>query len=145
MSLPKSMRYVSVAQAGDAQQMHIDQGALPAYSDNEVLIKVHYAGVNRPDIFQRKGQYPPPKGASAILGLEVSGEIIAAGQAASQWREGDLVCALANGGGYAEYVSVPASQCLPIPRGLTVMRNASFADRLVRMWLLTIERKILSR
>ena len=83
-----------------------------------MLIKVAAAGVNRPDVLQRSGSYPPPPGASPILGLEVAGEIVALGAGGDRWQVGDQVCALVPGGGYAEYCIAPAAQCLPVPRGL---------------------------
>src|SRR5271165_7017136 len=117
MTLPTSMAYVAVATPGDASVMHVAQGPLPVPAPDEVLIRVAAAGVNRPDILQRRGLYPPPSGASPIIGLEVSGEVAGIGAEVDGWRPGDRVCALANGGGYAEYCAVPSAQCLHWPAG----------------------------
>src|SRR5256885_4415170 len=97
----------------------------PAPKPGEVLIRVAAAGVNRPDVLQRLGRYPPPPGASDIPGLEVAGTIAATGPHTSRWQAGDRVCALVAGGGYAEYCAVPAVQCLPIPDGLDFIAAAA--------------------
>jgi putative PIG3 family NAD(P)H quinone oxidoreductase len=99
-----------------------------------VLIRVCAAGINRPDILQRQGLYPPPADASPILGLEVSGEIIACGAGASDWTVGDKVCALVNGGGYAEYAVAPAAQCLPIPPGFSFVQAAALPETFFTVW-----------
>jgi NADPH2:quinone reductase len=105
-----------------------------------VLIEVAAAGVNRPDVLQRKGGYPPPPGASDIPGLEVAGTIVSAGAGVNGWRPGDRVCALVTGGGYAEYVAAPAPQCLPIPRGLTLIEAAGLPETLFTVWVNVFER-----
>ncbi|MFC6978976.1 NAD(P)H-quinone oxidoreductase [Microbulbifer taiwanensis] len=92
------------------------------------------AGVNRPDIVQRMGYYPPPPGASPIMGLEVAGEVVALGDGVDRWQAGDSVCALANGGGYAEYVAVPADQCLPVPDGLSIVEAAALPETFFTVW-----------
>ena len=97
----------------------------PVPGDGEVLIRVAAAGVNRPDVMQRKGLYPPPDGASDLPGLEVAGEIAALGHGVTDWRPGDRVCALLSGGGYATLCLAPAAQCLPIPRGLDFVSAAA--------------------
>jgi putative PIG3 family NAD(P)H quinone oxidoreductase len=99
-----------------------------------VLIKVHAAGVNRPDVMQRQGLYPPPPGASPILGLEVAGEVVETGNDISAWSVSDRVCALTNGGGYAEYVAVPAGQCLPVSEGLPVEEAAALPETFFTVW-----------
>ena len=108
--IPDTMRYVSAATAGGPEVLAIATTAVPRPAPDEVLIRVRAAGVNRPDVAQRKGIYPPPPGASPILGLEVAGEVVAAGLDVAGLEPGAQVCALANGGGYAEYCAVPAAQ-----------------------------------
>ncbi len=122
------MRYIDHGQGGPASVMKLAEGPKPALKPGEVLIEVHYAGVNRPDIMQRSGSYPPPPGASPILGLEVAGRIVETAADVTQWKAGDLVCALTPGGGYAEYCATPAAHCLPIPKGLSVKEAASLPE-----------------
>jgi NADPH:quinone reductase len=110
---------------GPATALQLEQGPIPAPRDGEILVKVHAAGVNRPDIFQRMGFYPPPAGASDILGLEIAGEVV---QAAGRWKVGDRVCALLGGGGYAEYATCDARHALPIPAGLSMEEAASLPE-----------------
>jgi putative PIG3 family NAD(P)H quinone oxidoreductase len=98
------------------------------------------AGVNRPDVLQRAGKYPPPPGASDIPGLEVAGTVVATGSDATRWREGDRVCALVAGGGYAEYCTAPAVQCLPVPRGLTWVEAAALPETFFTVWTNVFER-----
>lgn len=116
------MRYIAFAQAGDPDVLYVAEGPAPTPARAEVLIKVEAAGVSRADTLQRRGLYPPPAGASPILGLEVAGTVAALGEGTDGFAVGDRVCALCNGGGYAEYVAVPHGQVLPIPE------NWSFAD-----------------
>ena len=104
------------------------------------MIRVAAAGVNRPDVFQRKGLYPPPPGASPILGLEVSGEIVTVGNEVSRWHIGDQVCALVSGGGYAEYCLAPAVQCLPIPRGFSLVQAAALPETFFTVWTNVFDR-----
>ena len=112
------MKAVTITQPGDSSVLQIRERPMPSFGDHDVLIKVLAAGVNRPDVAQRKGKYPPPKGASPdIPGLEIAGEIVEAGKQVTAWRKGDKVCALVAGGGYAEYCAVPAGQCLRVPIG----------------------------
>ena len=106
----------------------------PVPADGEVLIKVAAAGVNRPDVFQRLGRYPPPPGASDIPGLEVAGTIEQLGPQVRDWRVGDEVCALVAGGGYAEYCAAPAPQCLPAPRGLDLVAAAAIPETFFTVW-----------
>jgi putative PIG3 family NAD(P)H quinone oxidoreductase len=112
----------------------------PAISGDEVLIKVIAAGVNRPDVLQRQGRYPPPPGAPDIPGLEVAGIIEEVGAAVSGWRAGDSVCALVAGGGYAERCSAPAALCLPIPRGLDFLRAAAIPETTFTVWTNVFDR-----
>jgi putative PIG3 family NAD(P)H quinone oxidoreductase len=106
----------------------------------EVLIRVAAAGVNRPDVLQRQGHYPPPPGASDIPGLEVAGEVAAVGHRVTEWRLGDAVCALVAGGGYAEYCVAPAPQCLPVPKGLTAIEAAAIPETFFTVWTNVFER-----
>jgi putative PIG3 family NAD(P)H quinone oxidoreductase len=106
----------------------------PVPGDGEVLIRVAAAGVNRPDVMQRKGLYPPPDGASDLPGLEVAGEIAALGHGVTDWRPGDRVCALVSGGGYATLCLAPAAQCLPIPRGLDFVSAAAIPETFFTVW-----------
>src|SRR6478752_5830757 len=105
--IPEKMRYVAATAAGGPEVLAIETTAVPRPGKGEVPVRVHAAGVNRPDVTQRKGLYPPPPGASPILGLEVAGEVVELGTDATGVDVGSRVCALANGGGYAEYVAVP--------------------------------------
>jgi NADPH2:quinone reductase len=107
---------------------------VPAPGDGEVLVKVAAAGVNRPDVEQRKGTYPPPPGASDIPGLEIAGTVAALGPGAGGIRVGDAVCALVSGGGYAEYCTAPAAQCLPVPKGVDMVQAASLPETFFTVW-----------
>lgn len=112
----------------------------PAAGKGEVLIKVAAAGVNRPDVAQRRGVYPPPPGVTDIPGLEIAGTIVALGEGVTQWKPGDSVCALVAGGGYAEYCVAPAPQCLPIPKGLTAIEAASLPETFFTVWVNVFDR-----
>jgi len=112
----------------------------PSPGDGEVLIKVAAAGVNRPDIFQRRGRYPPPPGVTDIPGLEIAGTIERVGPNVDRWRVGDAVCALVAGGGYAEYCTAPAPQCLPVPRGLDMIAAAAIPETFFTVWTNVFER-----
>jgi putative PIG3 family NAD(P)H quinone oxidoreductase len=122
------MRYIDHGQGGPASVLKLAEGPKPALKAGEVLIEVQYAGVNRPDVLQRSGSYPPPPGASALLGLEVAGRIVDAAPDVTQWKVGDLACALTPGGGYAEYCAAAAEHCLPVPKGLSVKEAASLPE-----------------
>lgn len=134
MSVPQQMTYIAAAKAGGPEVLVPATGPVPAPRPDEVLIRVAAAGVNRPDVAQRSGSYPPPPGASQIIGLEVAGEIVAAGPEVRAWRVGDKVCGLANGGGYAEYCAIPATQCLPWPRGYDAVRAAALPETYFTVW-----------
>ena len=133
MSLPTEMRHISY-EAGGPELMHVTTGPVPTPKAGEVLIRVMAAGVNRPDVQQRKGAYPPPPGASPLLGLEVAGEVAALGDGVTGIAVGDKMCALANGGGYAEYCCAPASQCLPWPAGYDAIRAAALPETYFTVW-----------
>src|SRR5688572_12681613 len=117
MPLPTTMQVVEISAPGAPDVLKPAERPVPQPKDNEVLVKVAAAGVNGPDIMQRKGLYPAPAGASDLPGLEISGEIVAVGSAVKRWKTGDVVCALTNGGGYAQYCVADAEQCLPVPKG----------------------------
>jgi NADPH2:quinone reductase len=130
MVLPERMTFIEMNGSGAPEVMRIATGPLPQPKPDEVLIKVQAAGVNRPDIAQRGGSYPPPPGASPILGLEVAGEVVAG----RGWHIGDRVCALTNGGGYAEFCTAPAAQCLPWPKGYDAVRAAALPETFFTVW-----------
>lgn len=137
------MRFIDISKQGGAEVLVLQEGESPVPAVDEVLIRVNAAGVNRPDIMQRQGLYPPPPGASPILGLEVAGEVVAVGDGVSEWSLADQVCALTNGGGYAEYVAVPAGQCLPVPAGLTMEEAAAIPETFFTVWTNVFDRALL--
>jgi NADPH2:quinone reductase len=132
--IPETMRYVAATSAGGPEVLTISTTAVPQPKPDEVLIRVRAAGVNRPDVAQRKGLYPAPPGASPIIGLEVAGEVVALGSEAQGFAIGDRVCALANGGGYAEYCVAPFTQCLPWPTGYDAVRAAALPETYFTVW-----------
>jgi NADPH2:quinone reductase len=132
--LPATMRYMTTTAAGGPEVLVPGTTALPQPAADEVLIRVQAAGVNRPDVLQRKGLYPPPPGASPIIGLEVAGAVVAMGADVHGVALGDRVCALANGGGYAEYCAAPATQCLPWPRDYDAVRAAALPETFFTVW-----------
>jgi NADPH:quinone reductase len=134
MTTPTTMRHIAVDQPGPPEAMHVASGPVPQPRDDDVLIEVAYAGVNRPDCAQRAGTYPPPPDASPILGLEVAGRVVARGAAVTQWNVGDVVCALTPGGGYAEYCATPAAWCLPIPSGWSLEEAAGLPENYFTVW-----------
>lgn len=134
------MLYIEHGKGGAAAVMQPAEGPMPQPQAGEVVIEVNYAGVNRPDVLQRSGSYPPPPGASPILGLEVAGRVSAVAADVSQWKVGDLVCALTPGGGYAEYCAVPAPHCLPIPRGLSLQEAAALPENFYTVWTNVFDR-----
>lgn len=134
MSLPSEMRFIDLPQPGAPEAMKLATGPLPEVKPGDLLIRVAAAGVNRPDVAQRQGSYPPPPGASPILGLEVAGDVVALGDGAQGFSIGDKVCALANGGGYAEYCTVPATQALPWPNGYDAIRAAALPETFFTVW-----------
>lgn len=134
------MRFIDTERPGGPEVLKLKRGSLPTFDHDEVLIQVAAIGVNRPDIMQREGQYPAPEGASPILGLEVAGFVAAVGRDAGPWRVGQRVCALTNGGGYAEFVSVPAKQCLSVPEALDFVTAAALPEALFTVWSNVYER-----
>jgi len=135
MSLPLTMYAMSCPDAGGPPDvMRWEKRPVPALNEGDVLIRVVCAGVNRADILQRQGFYPPPEGASPVMGLEVAGIIVAVGGGVHGWKEGDQVCALLAGGGYAEYASAPQGQCLPKPAHLSWAEAAALPEGVITVW-----------
>jgi len=139
------MRVIQVKQPGSADELTLAEQTPPQPRDDELQIEVAYAGINRPDIIQRQGFYPPPAGASPLLGLEVSGRVRALGAGVQGWQVGDFVCALTNGGGYAEQVCVNAGQCLPVPEGLSLRQAAALPETAFTVWGNVFDRAQLRR
>jgi len=134
MTIPETMRVVEITQPGGPEVLKIGTRPVPQPKQGELLVKVAAAGVNRPDTMQRAGNYPVPPGASDIPGLELAGSIAAIGEGVARWRVGDRVTALVQGGGYAEYCTAPAPQCLPIPKGMTPVEAASLPETFFTVW-----------
>lgn len=132
--LPETITFIDLPEPGGPEAMTVAKGPMPVLKAGEVLIRVEAAGVNRPDVAQRQGTYPPPPDASPVLGLEVAGEVVALGEGAEGVKPGDRVCALANGGGYAEYCAVPATQTLPWPNGYDAIRAAALPETFFTVW-----------
>lgn len=138
------MRAIEITQPGAPDVLKLCERPMPIPQAGEVLIKVHAAGINRPDVLQRTGNYPVPKGASDLPGLEVAGEIVDGDLTNSGFKKGDMVCALVQGGGYAEYCVAPAAQCLPIPAGLSPLEAASLPETFFTVWSNVFDRVHLS-
>nr|CAD6422055.1 NAD(P)H-quinone oxidoreductase [Rhizobium sp. Q54] len=134
MPLPSQMRYVDLPAFGGPEVMKLATGPVPQPRAGEVIVRVEAAGVNRPDVAQRSGSYPPPKDASPILGLEVAGTVVALGEGVTDITIGERVCGLANGGGYAEYCALPAGQTLPFPRGYDAVKAAALPETFFTVW-----------
>ena len=132
--IPDSMSVIEIAKPGGPEVLASATRPVPQPKPEEVLIRVAAAGINGPDIVQRKGLYPPPKGASDLLGLEISGTVVAVGGNVKGWSPGDEVCALTNGGGYAEYCAVLAPHCMPIPKGLSMIEAAGIPESFFTIW-----------
>ncbi len=133
-TLPTSMRFIDIEQPGAPEVMRVAECALPELKPDEVLIKVAAAGINRADLNQREGSYPPPPDASPIMGLEAAGTLVALGKNVTTHKIGDRVCVLTHGGAYAEYVAAPAVLCLPIPQGFTMVEAASLPEAAMTVW-----------
>jgi putative PIG3 family NAD(P)H quinone oxidoreductase len=143
--LPQSMTVIEISTPGGPEVLKPVTRPMPAVGSGDVLIRVEAAGVNRPDLMQRLGKYPPPPGAPDVPGMEVAGVVAAVGSAVDRWRTGDRVMALVAGGGYAEYCAAPALQCLPIPRGLSVEEAAGMPETYFTVWTNVFERARLQR
>ena len=131
---------IEIREPGDPHVLVPVERPMPSPADGELLIKVAAAGVNRPDIFQRRGRYPPPPGITDIPGLEIAGTIDGVGASVDGFRVGDAVCALVAGGGYAEYCVAPAPQCLPVPRGFDMTTAAAIPETFLTVWTNVFER-----
>lgn len=133
-TLPETMKVIEITKPGGPEVLTVAERPVPRPKPNEVLIKIIAAGVNGPDVMQRKGLYPPPKGASDLLGLEIAGTIAALGSDVTGWSLGDQVCALTNGGGYAEYCAVLSPHCLPVPEAMTMEEAGGIPETFFTVW-----------
>jgi len=140
MELPAVMQAIAIAGAGGPEVLRLEERPVPRPDPAQVLIQVAYAGVNRPDVLQRLGHYPPPPGASDIPGLEVSGTVVAIGRDADETLLGREVCALVTGGGYAQYCLAHSAHCLPVPHGLALAEAAALPETLFTVWHNVFER-----
>ena len=138
--IPKEMTFIDLSEFGGPEVLVPAKGPVPPVQAGEVLVRVHAAGVNRPDVQQRTGGYNPPPGASPIPGLEISGTIVALAPDVTGWKVGDQVCALVSGGGYAEYCPAPAPQCLPVPRGLSLLEAGGLPETYYTVWTNVFQR-----
>ena len=139
-NLPDTMTAIAISEPGGPEVLVAEARPLPAPGPHEILIRVEAAGVNRPDVLQRKGAYPPPKGASDLPGLEVAGEIVDCGDDVNRYKVGDKVTALAPGGGYADYCKVPAGHALPVPAGLSMIQAAALPETFFTVWTNVFDR-----
>lgn len=133
-TIPETMQAVAITEAGGPEVLQAERRAVPQPGPGQVLLRVSHAGVNRPDCLQRAGAYPPPPGASDLPGLEVAGEVVALGTDVTELIPGQRVCALVNGGGYAEYCLAVAGCCLPVPEGLSMAEAAALPETLFTVW-----------
>lgn len=138
--LPPTMTAIEIAEPGGPEVLKPCTRPMPEPAADEVLVKVAFAGVNRPDCIQRSGGYPPPPGASDIPGLEIAGTVAAVGAGVSRWRVGDQVCALVAGGGYAEYCTAPVDTCSPVPAGYSLAEAAGLPENYYTVWTNVFER-----
>ena len=134
MPLPKTMRAVEITEHGGPEVLQLCQRPVPDAGPGEVVIRLAFAGVNRPDALQRAGLYAPPPTASDLPGLEGAGEVVAVGADVADLKPGDQVCALLPGGGYAEYVATPAAHCLPVPAGMSLEQAACLPETFYTVW-----------
>ena len=132
--IPQQMQAIEIKEYGGPEQLKECLRPTPKLENNQILIKVSYAGVNRPDLLQRKGNYKVPASASNLPGLEVSGIVVDKNNSKSRWNLGDKVCALCHGGGYAEYVAVDEGHCMPIPRGYSMQEAACIPETFITVW-----------
>jgi NADPH2:quinone reductase len=139
-ALPTEMTAIAIPTPGGPEALVPEQRPVPKPADGEMLVKVAAAGVNRPDVFQRLGHYPPPKGVTDIPGLEIAGEIVALGTGIKRWKIGDKVTALVAGGGYAQYCVVPEPQALPVPNGFSMVEAAAMPETFFTVWHNVFER-----
>lgn len=144
-ALPAETTVIEIREPGVPDVLHLAKRPMPKPGAGEVLIKVEAAGINRPDVAQRQGNYPPPPGASDIPGLEIAGSVVALGLGVHEFKLGDKVCALVTGHGYAEYCAAPAVQCLPVPKGFSVIEAAALPETFFTVWTNLFERGRLKR
>jgi NADPH:quinone reductase len=140
MATPQQMQVLEITKPGGPEVLRPAMLPVPEPGPGQVLIEVAAAGVNRPDCFQRAGTYAPPPGASDLPGLEVAGTIVQVGAGVTQWKAGDIVCALTPGGGYAQYCVTPAGHCLPVPKGLDLVEAGSLPETFFTVWINVFER-----
>jgi NADPH2:quinone reductase len=138
--LPETMTVIEAREAGGPEVLVPATRPVPTPGPREILIEVAAAGINRPDVLQRQGLYPPPKGVSDILGMEVAGKVVALGPGAARFKEGDLVCALVAGGGYAEFCTAPETATLAVPQGLSMVEAAALPEAVFTVWHNVFER-----
>lgn len=143
MTTATSMTCIEISEPGGPDVLKPNTRPVPEARPGEVLIKIVAAGINRPDCVQRAGLYPAPKGASDLPGLEAAGEIVALGEGVTSWAVGDKVCGLLNGGGYAQYVTTPADQCLPVPTGFSMLEAAALPETFFTVWSNVFQRAAL--
>jgi NADPH:quinone reductase len=139
-TIPETMRCIEISEPGKPEVLKIGARPVPQPEAGEILVRVESAGVNRPDIFQREGNYPPPPGASDILGLEIAGTVAALGDGVTEWAEGDKVCSLVTGGGYAEFCTAAAAHTLPVPGGLSVEEAGGVPETFFTVWTNVFDR-----
>ena len=139
-TIPETMQCIEIPEPGGPEALKLGTRPVPEPGHGEVLVKVASAGVNRPDVMQRQGVYPPPPGASDILGLEIAGTVAKVGAGVAEWREGDEVCALVTGGGYAEYCPAPAAQVLPVPEGVGLDHAGGLPETFFTVWTNVFDR-----
>lgn len=145
MSVPETMACVAIEKPGGPEVLKPASCPVPKPGAGEVLVKVAAAGVNRPDVLQRRGMYAPPPGTSELPGLEIAGTVAAVGTGVSRWKEGDQVCALVAGGGYAAYCTAPEAQCMPIPKGLDLVAAACLPETVMTVWTNVFDRSRLAK
>jgi putative PIG3 family NAD(P)H quinone oxidoreductase len=145
VALPTDGLAIEITQPGPPEVLRATRRPVPPPGPGELLLRVAAAGVNRPDLLQREGRYPPPPGTTDIPGLEVAGTVVALSEGVTGWRVGDEACALVAGGGYAEYCPAPAAQCLPIPKGFTPVQAAALPETFFTVWTNVFERGRLAR
>ena len=139
-SVPPTMNAVAITTPGGPEVLKLTQLPTPKPGSGQLLVKVAAAGVNRPDLAQRAGFYPPPPGHSPLPGLEIAGEVVEAGADTTRWKAGDKVCALVNGGGYAEYCVAEETSALPVPAGFDMVRAAALPETFFTVWNNVFER-----
>lgn len=139
-TIPETMKCIEIPEPGGPDALKLGARPVPEPEHGEVLVKVASAGVNRPDVMQRQGVYPPPPGASDVPGLEIAGTVAKVGAGVAEWREGDEVCALVTGGGYAEYCPAPAAQVLPVPEGVGLEHAGGLPETFFTVWTNVFDR-----